>query len=74
MANKRKKGRKLSDESKQEIEIICYLLFRLAIIAAIVFLIKGIIKSYRPVELEFCEYEPVFIEEIITEEQMAKRN
>ena len=71
MAKRRK--RELSDESKEEIKIICYLLFRLAIIAAIVFLIKGIIKSYRPVELEFCEYEPVFIEEVITKEQMAKR-
>ena len=68
----KRKRRELSDESKEEIKIICYLLFRLAIIAAIVILIKEIIDTYKPVDLEIYGYDPIFIEEVVTEEQMAK--
>lgn len=71
MAKRRK--RELSDESKEEIKIICYLLFRLAIIAAIVILIKEIIDTYKPVDLEIYGYEPVFIEQVETKEQIVKK-
>ena len=74
MAAKTKEKRKMSEETKEELKIICYLLFRLATIVAIVLLIRGLVERYVPREITPKESEPIFIEQVIIPEKQVAEN